>query len=261
MELPIYQVDAFTNNLFGGNPAAVVLCEPDLPEATMQAIAAENNLADTAFVFTAKGERAIRWFTPTVEVNLCGHATLAAAHVLFHHLGCDAQQVSFSSRSGMLYVERNQDLLVLDFPTDTLTEVEKIPQDLLDGLSQPVTSLYRGRNDLLAILENENQIRSLQPDLARLARLPCRGVIVSSRSASVDFVSRFFAPQSGIDEDPATGSAHTTLTPFWSRHLNKSALTAQQLSPRGAELFCQDRGERTAIAGRAKTFLIGKIYL
>ena len=260
MKLPLYQVDAFTGRLFTGNPAAVVLCESELSAETMQSIAAENNLAETAFVVTIKTNHQIRWFTPTVEVDLCGHATLAAAHVLFNHLSLSGNTVSFSSKSGPLYVRQDGEILYLDFPADSISAVEP-PEPLIRGLGDKPTELYRGRDDYLAIFDNEDNIISLRPDMALISKVPSRGIIVSSTGREVDFVSRFFAPQSGIPEDPVTGSAHTTLIPYWSKRLAKQHLRAKQLSKRGGELVCKDLGKRVEIGGQAVTYLVGEILL
>lgn len=263
MNFPIYQVDAFTDRLFAGNPAAVVLCEPGLSAETMQAVAAENNLAETAFVMKAfvvkEGQGfQIRWFTPTVEVDLCGHATLAAAHVIFNHLDFLGDMVSFSSRSGPLYVRQKDGLLFLDFPADAVYEAAA-PEGLIDGLGIQPIEIYRGRDDYLAIFDRQEDIQSLKPDMERISTIPSRGVIVSSPGADVDFVSRFFAPRVGVPEDPVTGSAHTTLIPYWSKRFSKKELSAKQLSKRGGELTCRDMGDRVEIGGRAVTYLIGEI--
>ncbi len=260
MKLAIYQVDAFAGRLFSGNPAAVVLSESELPTETMQSIAAENNLAETAFVISTQENRQIRWFTPTVEVELCGHATLAAAYVIFNHLGSSDNTVSFSSKSGLLSVRQEGETLYLDFPADSIQAVEA-EESLISGLGVKPIELYKGRHDYLAIYDNENTIFSLCPDMARLSQVPSRGVIVSSPGREADFVSRFFAPQSGIPEDPVTGSAHTTLTPYWSKKLAKQDLRAQQISKRGGELMCKALGERVEIGGRAVTYLVGEIFL
>ncbi len=264
MWLEIYQVDAFTDRLFAGNPAAVVLCENELSEKLMQSIAAENNLAETAFVIKTPDRLAIRWFTPTVEVDLCGHATLAAAHVLFEYQEDAGSLLSFESRSGTLRVRKTDDALWLDFPTDRLVREGTIPEELIKGLGIEPRELYRGRDDYLAILDSEEYIRDLSPDLAALdalARLPVRGVIVSAPGNEVDFISRFFAPQCGIPEDPVTGSAHTTLIPYWSNRLGKKEMKARQLSTRGGTLLCEDHGDRVMIGGRAVMYLRGEIYV
>jgi PhzF family phenazine biosynthesis protein len=264
MRLDIFQIDAFTDRLFAGNPAAVVLCENELSGKLMQSIAAENNLAETAFVTKKPDRLAIRWFTPTVEVDLCGHATLAAAHVLFEHQGVAGSLLSFESRSGMLRVHKIDDGLWLDFPTDRFVRENTTPEELIKGLGIEPRELYRGRDDYLAILDSEDFIQDLSLDqaaLTTLARLPVRGVIVSAPGNEVDFISRFFAPQCGIPEDPVTGSAHTTLIPYWSNRLGKKKMKARQLSARGGSLLCEDHGDRVMIGGSAVTYLKGEIYV
>ncbi len=258
MQLPIYQVDAFAHRLFTGNPAAVVLCPSELSDGTMQAVAAENNLAETAFVVNKGNEYSIRWFTPTVEVDLCGHATLAAAHVLFHHQQYSGSTITFSSKSGALYVRKDGEILYLDFPADAISAVDP-PAALVNGLGIRPMEIYRGRDDYLAVFETEATIAALRPDMTSISKVPSRGVIVTAPGQEVDFVSRFFAPQSGISEDPVTGSAHTTLIPYWSKRLAKKQLHARQISPRGGELLCEDKGERVHIGGCAVTYLTGEI--
>ena len=260
MKLPIYQVDAFTGHLFAGNPAAVVFPEAAIATEIMQSIAAENNLSETAFVVADRGNFQIRWFTPTVEVDLCGHATLAAAHVIFNHLQYPGCTVSFSSKSGTLYARREGAMLYLDFPADSIQAVET-PEALIRGLGVTPLEVHKGRDDYLAILEKEDSILSLSLDMHALSMLPSRGVIVSAQGSEVDFVSRVFSPQCGIPEDPVTGSAHTTLTPYWARKLAKKYLLARQLSKRGGELVCKDLGARIEIGGQAVTYLVGEISL
>ncbi len=258
MKLPIYQVDAFTGQLFSGNPAAVIFSEAGLPPETMQSIAAENNVSETAFVVTGGECHPIRWFTPTVEVDLCGHATLASAHVLFNHLGWFGGRLSFSSKSGPLFVRKDGEILYLDFPADSIQAVDP-PQPLISGLGVQPTEIYRGRDNYLVVFDREDTILSLHPDMTQLLEVPAHGVIVTGPGREVDFVSRFFAPRSGIPEDPVTGSAHTTLTPYWSKRLAKPHLQARQISKRGGELVCIDLGERIEIGGRAVTYLVGEI--
>jgi PhzF family phenazine biosynthesis protein len=260
MKHPLYQVDAFTGRLFSGNPAAVVFSESELTPETMQSIALENNLSDTAFVVPKGDGYQIRWFTPCVEVDLCGHATLASAHVLFNHLGYSTDTISFSSKSGPLYVRKEGEILYLNFPADSIQSVGS-SQLLIDGLGEIPVETYRGRDDYLAVFDNEDVILSLSPEMTFLSKVPARGVIVTARGREVDFVSRFFAPQAGIPEDPVTGSAHTTLTPFWSKRLGKQHLQARQISRRGGELICRDLGDRVEIGGRAITYLIGEISI
>jgi len=260
MKIPIYKVDTFTDKLFSGNPAAVIVTETELPADTMQSIAAENNLSETAFVVPDNDKHNIRWFTPTVEVDLCGHATLAAAHVLFNYLAYSDNKITFSSKSGLLFVKKAEGLLFLDFPADTIHKVEP-EENLVKALNVTPIEVYRGRDDYLVIVEHESTVRSLRPNLTLLSTIPSRGVIVSSIGDQNDFVSRFFAPQSGVPEDPVTGSAHTTLTPYWAKKLNKKRLVAGQLSSRGGELICRDLGDRVEIGGNAVTYLIGAISL
>jgi PhzF family phenazine biosynthesis protein len=259
--MKIFQVDAFTSRLFSGNPAAVVPLDEWLDDETMQRIAMENNLAETAF-FVPIGEGFhIRWFTPKVEVDLCGHATLATAHVLFHHLGFSGPELKFSSRSGPLRVFRKGKLIVLDFPADEFDPAE-IPAGMLEALGgkEPMFC-YLGKTDYLLIYEKQSDIENLKPDFARLGKVKARGVIVSAPGEWVDIVSRFFGPQVGINEDPVTGSAHTTLAPYWSRQLAKNELTARQLSERGGDLFCRHLGNRVEIGGEAVTYLQGELSI
>lgn len=259
MEIDLYQVDAFTDTPFGGNPAAVCPLAQWLPEATMQAIAAENNLSETAFlVREAQGWR-IRWFTPVSEVRLCGHATLASAWVLFNHLERSAERVVFDSLSGPLTVTRDGDRLTLDFPLRRAQPVVA-PGVLAAALGcTPLEVL--AADDWLALLDSEQRVRELQPDMGLLKKLERRGLMVTAAGSDCDFVSRFFAPKYGIDEDPVTGSAHTTLTPYWADRLGKHKLHARQLSARGGELFCELHGERVRIAGAAVPYLKGVITL
>jgi PhzF family phenazine biosynthesis protein len=260
MDLRLYQVDAFTDRLFGGNPAAVCPLESWLPDTVMQQIAAENNLAETAFYVRAGSGFHIRWFTPTVEVDLCGHATLAAAYVVFTFDNHQGEIVEFASKSGPLTVRREADLLVLDFPADRVEPVA-VPQLLIDALGREPIETYKGKTDYLVVYGAEEHVAGLQPDLADLAMVPARGIIVTAPGRQVDFVSRFFAPQVGVPEDPVTGSAHTTLTPYWSARLGKSELTAMQLSKRQGRLSCRLAGSRVEIAGRAVPYLQGTITI
>lgn len=261
MTIPIYQVDAFTDSPFGGNPAAICPLDQWLSDALMQSIAAENNLSETAFfVPYGNGDYHLRWFTPVTEVNLCGHATLATAHVLFQHLGYSEPQIRFFSRSGWLSVSREGSHYVLDFPADVLQAAEA-PPALLEGLGIAPVQVFKGREDFLAILETEKQVADLQPDFSKLSQLEGRGLIVSAPGQEVDFVSRCFFPNFGIDEDPVTGSAHTTLTPYWAKRLGKNHLHARQISKRLGVLTCTLKGERVEIAGQGVTFLVGNILV
>jgi len=262
-KIKIYQVDAFTDKLFSGNPAAVCILESWLDDELMQSIANENNLAETAFVVPNEQFFEIRWFTPTVEVDLCGHATLATSYVLFNLLSFPNTLIRFySPRSGMLAVEKKEDMLFLNFPTDHLEIVEEKQYAMIEKCigTKPV-ELYKGKNDYVVVLENENALKTLVVDLKEISKLDSRGLIVSAKGDEIDFVSRYFAPQSGIDEDPVTGSAHTSLLPLWSKKLNRNNLIAKQLSKRGGKLVCEFKNDRCIIGGNAKLYLTGEIYL
>ena len=257
MKFNLFQVDAFAERVFAGNPAAVCPLEAWLPEPLMQAIAAENNLSETAFC-VAEGEGyGLRWFTPKKEIDLCGHATLATAHVLFEHLGFTGARLDFSTRSGVLRVSRESGLLAMDFPAKTV-EPCAAPAALVEGLGAVPREVHGGR-DYLAVFADEAEVRALCPDPRRLAELDRHGVIVTAPGSDVDFVSRFFAPKFGVDEDPVTGSAHCSLTPFWAARLGKSTLEARQVSQRGGRLQCTLLGERVILRGRAVTYLTGAI--
>jgi PhzF family phenazine biosynthesis protein len=260
MKIQMFQVDAFTEDLFGGNPAAVCLLTETLPDELMQKIAAENNLAETAFVIETVDSFNIRWCTPKVEVDLCGHATLASAHVIFNHLRYSKKTVRFTSRSGVLEVTKKKDLLVLNFPTDTLQK-SCLPPTVNESLGMDPVEILKGKTDYLLVYENQHQIEALDPDFVGLCKATARGIIVTAKGDKSDFVSRFFAPQVGINEDSVTGSAHTTLIPYWSARLGKKEMTAIQLSERRGYLKCKDLGERVEIAGKAVTYLVGEIDL
>jgi PhzF family phenazine biosynthesis protein len=257
----IYQVDAFTNKVFSGNPAAIVPLTQWLQDATMQRIAAENNLAETAFYVPVGNQIHIRWFTPTTEVDLCGHATLAAAFVLYNFENFTGGEIAFYSyRSGLLTVTTQDDWFTLDFPTDTLVPTA-IDEQNLNCLGTLPRQAFKGKTDYLWVLENEAAVANAQPNFAAIAQLDARGLMITARGEKVDFVSRFFGPQSGINEDPVTGSAHTSLIPFWAEQLGKTTLTALQLSERQGFLQCQHLGPRVRISGQAALYLIGEIYL
>jgi predicted PhzF superfamily epimerase YddE/YHI9 len=260
MRLPIYQVDAFTDNLFGGNPAAICPLDAWLPDATMQAIAAENNLAETAFFVRDGDVYALRWFTPTVvEVDLCGHATLASGHVVMNFLEPRRDSVRFRTlKAGTLVVERRGDTLVMDFPARPAAPAEP-PAGLLTALGGNPREVLRAR-DHLVVYDSAAEIAELTPDLAALAKVDCWAAIVTAPGEDgIDFVSRFFAPAQGVPEDPVTGSSHTTLTPYWAKRLGKTELEARQLSRRGGALRCTLNGDRVSIAGRAVLYLEGHI--
>ena len=258
MKLQIFQADAFASGLFKGNPAAVVPLNKWLPDNIMQQIAAENNLSETAFFIPEGDNFHIRWFTPLTEVNLCGHATLATAHILFSELNFQGELISFNSKSGILTVGKIEDKLQLDFPADFVFLAEMNPE-FSEALGAPPIAVFKGRTDYLLLFESEKIIRNMKPNFYLLKQTGARGIIVTSKGENVDFVSRFFAPGVGIDEDPVTGSAHTSLVPFWSWRLNKKELAALQLSARGGQLWCTLADERVLIAGKAVTYLRGEI--
>lgn len=261
MNIPVYQADAFTDTLFGGNPAAICILEEWLPNETLQAIAAENNLAETAFIIKADGGYDIRWFTPAVEVDLCGHATLAAAHVLFAtglHKG--NKVLFYAYRSGELPVTRSGSLLTLDFPVDSYKPI--VPSELLlHALGADPQEAYIGRSDIMVVFSTEEEIVELVPDFKLMSSVAARGIIATAPGNRSDFVCRFFAPQSGVNEDPVTGSAHTTLVPYWADKLGRNDLTSFQLSERGGKLTCKLLGDRVAISGHAVLYMRGEILL
>jgi PhzF family phenazine biosynthesis protein len=260
MKLKIYQIDAFTKHVFEGNPAAVVPLKNWLPENVMQKIALENNLSETAFFVPFENGFHIRWFTPMAEVDLCGHATLASAHVLYNHLAYNGKEISFHSRSGILKVKKEKDLIVLNFPASKLTEIE-IPENIKSAFNIQPEKCVKGRDDLMLVFEKEEDITNLKPNFRKIAESKTRGIIVTAKSNHYDFVSRFFAPAVGVNEDPVTGSAHTMLIPFWSSELAKNELIAKQVSVRGGILLCKNLGERVEIGGKAVTYLTGKIIV
>ncbi len=260
MDLAIYQIDAFTNHLFGGNPAAVCPLEHWLPDATMQAIAAENNLSETAFfVREAQGAR-IRWFTPVTEVRLCGHATLASAWVWFHHIEPLADKVVFDSLSGPLTATRSGELLTLDFPAQASTPLI-VSSPLIEALGTTPVECHLAGEDWLVVIADARTVLELHPRIEMIAQLDCRALIVTAPGDDCDFVSRFFAPKVGVDEDPVTGSAHTKLVPYWAGSLGKNLLHARQLSPRGGELYCELRNGRVLMSGAAVPYMSGTINL
>jgi len=260
MTIPIYQVDAFTLGPFSGNPAAVCPLDSWLDDATMQNIAAENNLAETAFIVPREEGYDLRWFTPTVEVDLCGHATLAAGYVVLNHLQPDLDTVSFETISGELIVARDGERLSMDFPARPPTPAS-VSEALSEALGEAPSEVHMSR-DVLAVYDNEAAVRELSPDQAKLLALDeGLGVIVTAKGKTVDFVSRFFVPKGGIAEDPVTGSAHCTLVPFWAHRLGWSELIAHQVSARGGELHCELRGDRVIMSGHCVLFLTGSIHI
>lgn len=261
MKLKIYHIDAFAEKLFSGNPAAVCPLDKWLSDDKMKNIAMENNLAETAFYVKDGDSYHIRWFTPgAVEVELCGHATLATSYVLFNFEGHKGDEIKFNSRSGLLKVKKNGDSLTLDFPVDEYERV-KTPAELSIALNLQPKECYKGKTDYMLVYETEQQVTQLKPNFTAMKMVEARGVICTAKGSNADFVSRFFAPQSGIDEDPVTGSAHTTLTPYWSGVLNKKELNAVQLSVRKGYLKCVDLGKRIEISGKAKIYLKGEIEI
>ena len=257
MDIPIYQVDAFASEVFKGNPAAVCPLEAWLPDETLQGIALENNLSETAFLVRRGTDYDLRWFTPAVEVDLCGHATLGSAYVVAHHLQPGADAVRFHSRSGVLTVTRKGELFTLDFPALERKPAPDDP-DVVAALGAAPVEIWDSM-DLLVVFPDEATIRGLRPDMTRVAALKTRGVLVTAPGEDCDFVSRFFAPQSGIPEDPVTGSAHCILTPYWAKRLGKTAMSARQLSARGGELAVELQGDRVLISGRVAPYMEGRI--
>ena len=260
MTLPIYQVDAFTSKIFGGNPAAVIPLERWLDDETLQKIATENNLSETAFFVKAGDHYDIRWMTPVNEVPLCGHATLASAFIIFNFIEKNIEDVKFMSRSGELLVHKNGDLLTMDFPANKPhpVEITKAIRRCFD--KDPIEVLENGFY-ILIVFDSEEYIRTVQPNFSLVKEIYSHGVIISAKGKEVDFVSRMFAPNEGIDEDPVTGSSHTVLIPYWSEKLGKKNFRALQVSRRGGELFCEDLGKRVKISGRAALFFSGNLFL
>jgi len=260
MKLTVYQVDAFTNKIFGGNPAAVIPLDNWIPDELMQNLAMENNLSETVFfVSTANDEYEIRWFTPVLEINLCGHATLASAFVLYNFLNFRNPTVVFHSKSGKLEIERRGDLYVMDFPAWKPEPLPNYPQRLEQIIGvKKIVSVNKHR-DLLVELDQEEHVQSANPDFAAIKRIGEKVIITAPGNNGIDFVSRFFAPTAGVDEDPVTGSAHSQLIPFWSEKLNKKKMHARQLSPRGGELWVGYWGDRVTIAGQCVFYMKGEI--
>ncbi len=264
MKLTLYQIDAFTDKLFGGNPAAVIPLEKWIDEDLMQKIALENNLSETVFFVPVKSDAKdsadfeIRWFTPSVEINLCGHATLASAFVLFNILNFDQDEIHFSSKSGILKVKQQDQKIWLDFPSWKPERFNDYPNDIPEALGNPeIVGVYKNR-DLLVELMDENAVQDCIPDFSLMNRTGYK-MIITAPGKNADFVSRFFAPAAGVDEDPVTGSAHSQLIPFWSEKLNKQKLFALQLSKRGGKLWCEQNGDRVKIGGNCVYYMKGEI--
>lgn len=260
MIIDIYQVDAFTTTILKGNPAAVCLLNDWLSDQLMQNIANENNLAETVFITQKNNQYHLRWFTPTTEVDLCGHATLAAAHVLFKELNLNLPEVQFETRSGVLKVKQTELGYELNLPLDYYRELERY-DDIVRAFGIIPTAVYRGREDVMVVVENQQQVQNVTPNINAVEEINARGVIITAPGIDCDFVSRFFAPQTGIIEDHVTGSAHTTLAPYWSKQLTKNELYAKQLSKRGGELYCTIQNNRLLLSGSAVTYMHGKINL
>ena len=259
--IPYYQISAFTRSVFGGNPAGVCLLENELPADTMQQIAHENDLAETAFVVPRPdGDYDLRWFTPTLEIDLCGHATLAAAHALFAAGSENGDRITFHSQSGPLIVSRDGERLELDFPSRPPTPTSEGFEAVAAAIGGQPLAIATAR-DMLVLVEDEAALRNLKPDISAIAALDTFAVIVTAPGDKVDFVSRFFAPRAGVNEDPVTGSAHTTLIPYWAERLGKNDLTARQLSTRGGDLFCRLEGDRVRIGGYAVTYFTGSLAI
>lgn len=260
MTISIYQVDAFANSPFTGNPAAVIPLDDWLPDHVMQNIASENNLSETAFFCPKANDYKIRWFTPVTEVNLCGHATLASAHVLFEHLNIKSKEIKFHSKSGELFLAKRNGVIKLNFPVSAYTEVP-LPDNLKNAFNITPSACFKGDEDYMLIFKSEKEIKNLVPDYKKLMQTEMRGVICTAKAKDFDFVSRFFAPAVGIYEDPVTGSAHTLLIPYWAKKLKKTELVAKQISQRGGILYCQYLDSRVIIGGKARTYMIGEIIL
>jgi predicted PhzF superfamily epimerase YddE/YHI9 len=259
MKLPYYQVDAFTDRAFSGNPAGVCLLEQWMDDATLQRISGENNLSETAFLVRRGSDFELKWFTPTMEVDLCGHATLASAFVLFSEYQRKESSLAFHTKSGPLHAEWDGAKVMLDFPARP-GKASAAPPALMEGLGYIPREVRKSR-DYLAVLGDEEEVRALAPDFPQLASLDCLGVIATAASQEFDFVSRFFAPGAGLNEDPVTGSAHCTLIPYWAEKLGKQTMIARQLSQRGGTIYCENRSDRVGIGGHAVLFSRAELLL
>jgi PhzF family phenazine biosynthesis protein len=263
MQLTLYQIDAFTDTLFGGNPAAVIPLQKWIDDELMQKIALENNLSETVFFVASKKnidgpDFEIRWFTPAVEINLCGHATLASAYVIFNYLHFDKPAIKFSSQSGILEVSKNNSLIEMDFPSWMPEKINDNKDDFEKALGgEEIVGMYKNR-DLLLELKNEDAVKNCTPDFSLIKKSGYK-IIITAPGKKVDFVSRFFAPSAGIDEDPVTGSAHSQLIPFWSKKLNKISMIALQLSQRGGNIYCEQKGDRVLMSGKCIFYMKGEI--
>lgn len=261
MKIQLYQIDAFTSTPFSGNPAAVCPLDEFLDDEMLQAIAAENNLSETAFLVKNDTGFYLRWFTPKVEVALCGHATLASAFVLFNYRRWDEPAIRFQTRySGELVVTHRNDLFDMDFPSRPIHSIDP-PSGLWEALGVSGALIYGSAEDLLVVLDREERVRGLTPNMGMLEKIKCRGVIVTAKGDQSDFVSRFFAPRVGVPEDPVTGSAHCVLIPYWAGILDKKDIYALQVSKRGGEIYGQDCGDRVRISGKAALVLEGTLFV
>ncbi len=260
--IQLYQVDAFAEQIFSGNPAAVCPLQKWLSDDILQNIAAENNLSETAFFVPKENNFELRWFTPLAEVELCGHATLATSHVLFNHLNYSKDEIIFHTRyRGDLKIKKNKDYIIMDFPKENPKPIEK-DTELIQAIGKEPQQILKGKTDYLFIYNSQKEIENIQPNFELIKQKKARGIIITAPGNQVDFVSRFFAPAVGINEDPVTGSAHTLLTPYWANQLHKEKdLVAHQLSKRGGKLICSLINDRVILSGKAKTYLVGKIYL
>lgn len=259
MKIQVYYVDAFAEKLFSGNQAAVIPLERSVPDDVMQSIAAENNLSETAFFTGSKGRYRLRWFTPVSEIGLCGHATLASAYVIFNHLDTSLEEIAFDTKSGVLKVKKAGGLLAMDFPSQMPAEC-KAPKELLSALDCEIMEVLKAA-DYIVVLPDESCVKNLEPDMELLKKLDLRGVAVTAEGRDADYVSRFFVPKYGIDEDPVTGSTQCELAPYWSKKLGKKELRAVQLSKRGGEILCKDMGDRVILSGKAVLYMEGVINL
>jgi PhzF family phenazine biosynthesis protein len=263
MKLTLYQVDAFTNKLFGGNPAAVIPLKKWIPDELMQQLAMENNLSETAFFAPSEKKEVdyeLRWFTPVFEINLCGHATLGSAYVIFELLKWKKKKIVFNTKSGLLTVTKKKELLSMDFPSWKPERINDYPPELLTSLGNPeIAGVYKNREYLVELM-NEKAVRNCNPDFSLMKKVD-KMIIITAPGKEVDFVSRFFAPNSGIDEDPATGSAHSQLIPFWSEKLRKKKMRAKQLSQRTGDFYCEQKGERVMMGGQCVFYLKGEIVI
>lgn len=261
MKLKMFQIDAFTSKRFEGNPAAVVVMDADIDESVMQSIAAENNLSETAFVNISSEPFHIRWFAPSAEVDLCGHATLASAKALFDNYFQEKNEIVFTCKEhGKLLAKRDDDLIYLDFPTDNPAKNEQL-EEIRDAIGVMPDAAYQGKTKLMAVLSGEQKVKDLEPNFEKISRFDQMGLIVTARSAEFDFVSRCFFPKTGVDEDPVTGSAHAVMIPYWASQLGKNKMVAKQISERSGILYCELADDRVILGGYATTFFYGEIII